>query len=124
MSLYGGGWVTLSGLPFGDSSSTIEHRQQIIDEIVAELRPELNAEIATFHERASAATGAQQVREAENFILDWSRTASESHIRQFLQGWNRTSKQRQDITETWELKTRMEPWKHARRFNVYKTHCR
>jgi hypothetical protein len=65
MSLYGGGWVTLSGLPFGDSSSTIEHRQQIIDEIVAELRPELNAEIATFHERASAATGARQVREAK-----------------------------------------------------------
>jgi hypothetical protein len=107
LSLYRGGWVTLSGLIYEDSSPTIEHRQEIIDQIFAELCPEF---IPCTPAAKESSAGVTPVREAENFILDWSRTASESHIRQFLQGWNRTPKQLQDMTETWELKR---GWNHG-----------
>jgi hypothetical protein len=75
-----------------------------------ELWPELKVEIGTSQARASAAAGAPQIYERENFFLEWSRTVSESHIHQFLQGWNRMPKQVRDITETWELKR---GWNHG-----------
>jgi hypothetical protein len=108
LSLYRAGWVTLSGLSCADSPPTIEHRQEAIDRILAELWPELKAGTGAVKERASAAI--PPVYEGENFILDWSRIASEGLIREFIQGWRRTPKQVRDITETWELNR---GWNHG-----------
>ena len=108
LSLYRTGWVTLSGLPYGDSSPTIEHRQQIVDQIVGELWPELILRTVDVQDGVSAC--APPIHKGENFILDWSCTVSESRIRQFIQGRNRTPKQVQDITATWELKR---GWNHG-----------
>jgi hypothetical protein len=52
LSMYRVGWVTLSGLPYGDSCPTIEHRQDVVDQIVAELWPELKMRIGQRHGRA------------------------------------------------------------------------
>jgi hypothetical protein len=108
LSLYRRGWVTLSGMPFGDSSPTIEHRQQTIDRIVTELWPELNLGLRAVTERMSAAE--PPIYEGENFILDWSRSVSKSRILQFIQGWNRTTEQMRNIIATWELKR---GWDHG-----------
>ena len=51
-----------------------------------------------------------QALSGEGFALDWSRTASESRMRQFIEGWARSPKQLADITATWELKR---GWNHG-----------
>jgi hypothetical protein len=108
LSLYGGGWVTVSGLPFGNSPPTIEHRQDAIDRLVAELWPKLNARYLDLNEPGSVFTA--PIHEGENFILDWSRSAPEGRIRQFIEGLGRTPKQLRDITEAWELNR---GWNHG-----------
>jgi hypothetical protein len=108
LSLYRGGWVTLLGLPFGNSPPTIEHRQDAIDRIVANLWPELNAGNLALKEPLNAFVS--PIHEAENFILDWNRNVSEGRIRQFIEGLNRTPKQLRDITDTWELNR---GWNHG-----------
>jgi hypothetical protein len=101
LGLYRGGWVTLSGLPLANSSSTIEHRQQAIDRIVAELWSDLNGGTCAANEPVSAAV--MPVREGEDFILDWSRSVSQSCIHEFIDGKNRTHEQTRKIIDTWEL---------------------
>ena len=108
LSLYRGGWVTLSGQPLEDSPSTIEHRQQAIDRIVADLWPELNVSNLAVSERTSPTIS--PVYEGQHFILDWSRSVSENRIREFIQGWKRTPKQLADIVGTWELRR---GWNHG-----------
>jgi len=108
LSLYRGGWVTLSGLTFGDSPATIEPRQPAIDRILAEFWPELNGGTRAAEGPISAAT--PPICEGEAFILDWRRGVSEDRIRQFIHGWNRTRKQLADITATWELNR---GWNHG-----------
>jgi hypothetical protein len=108
LSLYRGGWVTLSGLPFGGSSATIEHRQQAIDRMVAELWPELVAGDLALNEPVRAAL--PPLQESESFILDRSRSVSEERIRQFIQGRDRTADQLSKITATWEMKR---GWNHG-----------
>jgi len=105
LSLYRAGWVTLTGLPCADSPPTIEHRQHILDQIVAELWPDLKAAVKQW-----ASPALRPIYEGENFVLDWNHTVPDGRIRQFIQGWNRTPKQVRDITETWELKR---GWNHG-----------
>jgi hypothetical protein len=109
LSLYRGGWVTLSGLPCADSLPTIEHRQDALDQILEELWPNLNVVTAGATNKTASDVPAQ-ARLGECFVLDWSRTASEGSIRQFIQGWNRTPKQLADITATWDLQR---GWDHG-----------
>jgi hypothetical protein len=108
LSLYRGGWVTLSGLSLGNSPPSIEHRQQAIDRIMAEVWPELNVSNLAVSELASPTIS--PIHEGEHFILDWSRSVPEDRIRQFIQGLNRTPKQLADITAAWDLKR---GWDHG-----------
>lgn len=103
LSLYRGGWVTLSGLAYPDSPATIEHRQQVLDELVAEFWPSLLA--------PQIPQSALRPAVRENlFALDWSRTASEEMIRGLIEGKDRTPEQRRRIIATWELKR---GWNHG-----------
>ena len=124
LSLYREGWVTLSGLPLGDSPPTIEHRQQAIDRIVAELWTELSGDARAAEESLSAATPPTCEGEGENFILDRSRGASKDRIRQFIPGsepnaQTASSNHRNLGAETW-----MESWQHSGQLNVCQSHRR
>jgi hypothetical protein len=108
-SLYRAGWVTLSGLRCGNSFPRIEHRQEAIDQIVEELWPSLRVGTTSGTKSPTgAAVGIASFQ--DSLVLDWSRTASEDLIRQFIQGWNRTPKQLERIRATWELRR---PWNHG-----------
>jgi hypothetical protein len=105
LSLYHRSWVTLSGLRFGDSPETIEHRQEVIDHFVEELR--LDRKAVGTAEACAKKPSSDSVYSAyvkEKFVLDQGRSASEDLIRQFIQGSNRSPKQLEDIIATWELR--------------------
>jgi len=109
LSLYRTGWVTLSGLACVGSSPTIEHRQEVIDHLVAELWPDLAAGKAALAQELASASG-PSAYPGDPFVLDWGRSASDRLIRQFVQGWDRTAKQLGDIIATWEMRR---GWDHG-----------
>ena len=109
LSLYRGGWVTLSGLPCADSLPTIEYRQEVLDHIVEELWPDLKVGTAVGANK-TVSDVALPAYFGESFMLDWTRTVSEGRIWQFIQGHNRTPRQIELMTATWELKR---GWNHG-----------
>jgi hypothetical protein len=109
LSLYRRGWVTLSGLPYGDSSPTIAHRQEVLDHFIKELWPDLTTGAAApASERPGPSVRLASIE--ESFVLDWGRSANENLVQQFIQGWNRIPKQRGDIIATWEMRR---GWNHG-----------
>lgn len=108
LSLYRHGWVTLSGLVCQGSTSTIEHRQDVIDQMVAELWPNLVGQPLTGAEVPIPIP--QGPKTANDFVLDWSRSASHALISQFLHGVNRTMRQSELMLATWELQC---TWNHG-----------
>lgn len=103
IGLYRAGWVTLSGLTIAECSPAIEHRQGILDQIVAELWPAAGIE-------PKVCCAQTLVADTENFVLDWSRAASLKNIREFLQGVCRTTEQVENLRGAWELKR---GWDHG-----------
>jgi hypothetical protein len=111
LSLYHRGWVTLSGLTLGDSPPTIEHRQEALDRLVAELGLDSNGANSPDSANApqSAPLGTTWVDD-DAFVVDWSRTANEDLIQRFIQGYNRTPRQLDAVKATWELNR---GWNHG-----------
>jgi hypothetical protein len=109
LSLYRTGWVTLSGLPYANSSPTIAHRQEVIDHLIEELWPDLAAAKAALALEPASDPG-YSAYFGDSFVLDSGRSAGEGLIRQFIQGSNRTPKQLRDITDTWEMRR---GWDHG-----------
>lgn len=109
LSLYRTGWVTLSGLTCAESPSTIEPRQEVIDDLIEEFWPDLGEGRTALAQKPDSASG-HLAYLGDSFVLDWGRSASDSLIRQFIQGWNRTPKQLADTIATWELRR---GWNHG-----------
>ena len=102
LSLYRTGWVTLSGLACVGSSPTIEHEQEVIDQLNEELWSHLATRKAALAQEPASASGYSAYL-GDPFVLGLGRSAGEDLIRQFIQGWNRTPKQLGDIVATWDL---------------------
>jgi hypothetical protein len=109
LSLYRAGWVTLTGLPYQTLVPTVEHRQDILDQIVAEHWPDAIAGRSAGIKRAETLLGRPEAFNVA-YVLDWGRSAGEDLIQQFIEGWNRTPEQLADITATWDVKR---GWNHG-----------
>ena len=91
LSLYREGWVTLSGLPIEGSRSNIEHRQEELHRIVADLWPDLRIGLPAAHGQEPRLAFVETTAVfPDAFRLDWTRSAPEKHIREFLTGLDRT----------------------------------
>jgi hypothetical protein len=103
IGIYRAGWVTITGRVIPGFPPTIESRQGELDALVTELWPD-----------AAAATGAAPspppVSDADQFVIDWRRRASDADIEKLLVGIRRTPEQRKNIEDTWNLRR---PWVKA-----------